>query len=94
MDTLKDILTVIGIIIVLLFVVAGLTKCQQDSYEAENHLQPIDGYTYLVYDPDTLVIYYQEENGIGHKGFGYMAPYYSEYGKLCRWVNNKIVEIE
>lgn len=94
MDTLKDILGVIGIIIVLLFLVVGLTKCQQNSYEADRHLQPIDGYTYLVYDPDTLVIYYQEKDGIGYKGFGYMAPYYSEHGKLCRWVKNKIVEIK
>lgn len=94
MDTLKDILFIIGVIVVLLFLAVGLTKCQQNSYEADRHLQPIDGYTYLVYDPDTLVIYYQEKDGIGYKGFGYMAPYYSEHGKLCRWVKNKITEIE
>lgn len=90
----KDIFTGIAALALLIFLVIYLNKCQQNSYEAENHLQPIDGYTYLVYDPDTLVIYYQEENGIGYKGFGYMAPYYSEHGKLCRWVKNKIVEIE
>ena len=90
----KDIFTGIAALALLIFLVIWSNKCQANSYEAENHLQPIDGYTYLVYDPDTLVIYYQEENGIGYKGFGYMAPYYSEHGKLCRWVKNKIIEIE
>ena len=90
----KDIFIGIAALALLIFLVIYLNKCQANSYKAENHLQPIDGYTYLVYDPDTLVIYYQEENGIGYKGFGYMAPYYSEHGKLCRWVKNKIIEIE
>ena len=90
----KDIFTGIAALALLILLVVYLNKCQTNSYEADNHLQPIDGYTYLVYDPDTLVIYYQEENGIGYKGFGYMAPYYSEHGKLCRWVKNKIIEIE
>ena len=90
----KDIFTGIAALALLIFLVIWSNKYQANSYEAENHLQPIDGYTYLVYDPDTLVIYYQEENAIGYKGFGYMAPYYSEHGKLCRWVKNKIIEIE
>ena len=66
MDTLKDILVIIGVIVLILFIAFGISKCQQDSYEAYKHLQPIDEYTYLVYDPDTLVIYYQEKDGIGY----------------------------
>ena len=90
----KDIFIGLAVLALLIFLVIYLNKCQANSYEAENHLQPIDGYTYLVYDPDTLIIYYQEKDGLGYKGFGYMAPYYSEHGKLCRWVDNKIVEIK
>lgn len=45
--------------------------------------------TNLVFDETTLIIYYQfEVNGVG-----YMAPYISENGKYCRFINEKIVEV-
>lgn len=44
----------------------------------------------LVYDSNTLVIYYKFKTSY----YGYMAPYYSESGKLCRYIDGQIVEIE
>lgn len=46
--------------------------------------------TDLVYDYRTKVIYYQVRNG---KKIACMLPYLSENGKLCRLVEDKIVEI-
>ena len=94
MEIIKDIIIVVTIIGLAILLAIGLTKCEKKHYTDELYLQPIDGYTYLVYDPNTLVIYYQEKDIYGSKGFGYMAPYYSEHGKLCRWIDNKIVEIK
>jgi len=50
-------------------------------------------YTGLVFDHQTKVIYYmlQEQVGMGIRGF--MAPYISENGKFCRFIDNQIVEI-
>ena len=54
-------------------------------------------YSGLVFDHQTKVIYYmlQEKVGTGcYASFtGHMAPYISENGKFCRFIDNKIVEI-
>lgn len=44
----------------------------------------------LKYDTNTLVIYYRFDGNYG----SYMCPYYSENGKLCRYIDGRIVEIE
>lgn len=48
------------------------------------------GDTPMIYVKDTKVIYYQYF--YSHKG--YMAPYYNEYGQLCRYIDGQIVPIE
>lgn len=45
----------------------------------------------LVFDCNTKVIYYNFDSFNDKKG--YMAPYISENGKFCRFIDNKIVEI-
>ena len=47
--------------------------------------------TNMAYDINTKVIYYafwDEESDMS-----FMAPYISENGKFCRFIDNKIVEI-
>lgn len=57
----------------------------------------IDGVDYLVYNSDTLIIYYifstSEKHGSYSYGYSYFAPYISENGKFCKYVNNEIIEI-
>lgn len=47
--------------------------------------------TNLVYDQNTKVIYYNYDSYKNKRG--YMAPYISENGKFCRFIDNQIVEI-
>ena len=45
--------------------------------------------TNLVYDVNTKIIYYKELD----KHNEYMCPYISENGKYCRFIDDKIVEV-
>ena len=49
--------------------------------------------TYIIIPPLMLYIVFNE--CVGNSGCGYMAPYYSENGKLCTYdaEKKKIVEI-
>lgn len=74
---------IVGLILVGVLVL-GLTGCKDDS------VHPIVIKTGIGYDVvamgDTGVLYY----ATGYK----LAPYYSKNGKLCRWENGEIVEID
>ena len=48
----------------------------------------------LVYDLNTKIIYYAFTDGNSKYSHGFMSPYYSENGKLCRFINGEIQEIE
>lgn len=48
---------------------------------------------YLAYDLQTKIIYYRFTSGTLNNRTSYMSPYYSENGKLCRYMNGNIVEI-
>lgn len=48
----------------------------------------------LVYDVNTQIVYYAFMDGTGQSSHGFMSPYYSENGKLCRFINGGIQEIE
>lgn len=56
-------------------------------------LYEIESENGLVYDKDTRIVYYMIQNGIGDLSTGFMSPYYSENGRLCKYENDKIVEI-
>lgn len=51
----------------------------------------------LVYNLDTRVVYYMFGTckivGNAGSGYSYFAPYISENGKFCRYINDEIVEI-
>ena len=57
----------------------------------------IDGKDYLAYSLDTHVVYYMFSTAetVGNLGYGYsyFAPYISENGNFCRYINDEIVEI-
>lgn len=57
----------------------------------------IDGKETLVYSTETRVVYYMFSTyeSVGYQGYGYsyFAPYISENGRFCRYINDEIVEI-
>ena len=101
--------TIILLVVMLIFAMCFLTGCgiftegTEAVYEevvATNmsNFRTIEGKEYLVYSLDTSVIYYMfstNEVFPGPYGFGYsyFAPYISENGNFCRYINNEIVEI-
>lgn len=44
---------------------------------------------YVVADKDTHILYIKYSNGYR----GYLSPYYSENGKLCKYEDGKIIEV-
>lgn len=94
-------------ILILLFVVmlgvCILSGCGTSSNAADKaaneaaHFVPIDEKGYLSYNEDTGVVYYMfsTTESYGHQGYGYtyFAPYISENGNFCRYVDGQIVEI-
>lgn len=59
-----------------------------------NEIVPIKDSNYLYYDRNTKVVYIVTAECRGYDGYGFMSPYYSENGLLCRYINDKIVEIK
>ncbi len=55
----------------------------------------IEGENDLYYYSTTHIVYITFNECAGYPGYGYMAPYYSESGKLCTYdINTKqIVEV-
>lgn len=63
-----------------------LTGCCDDPNDIMyDPFDDIKGHNQLYYDNETLIVYY----ATGYQ----LAPYYSENGKLCRYVDGEIVEI-
>lgn len=48
----------------------------------------------LCYDIYTNIVYITFQTGVGRSAVGYMSPYYSENGKLCRYVDGELIELE
>lgn len=78
------------------------TNAQEKSYPCNDYFEcfeVIKSKDYLSYDKETHIIYYlikQQESASGYRGFGYtyFAPYISENGKFCKYIDDKIVEID
>ena len=94
----------IGATLAILLAMAGCASEVQDSNEAESAKisdsapshDDHSGVTKrinsnLKYDENTKIVYYYTTS-IG--GFSYMAPYYSENGKLMRYIDGEFVEVD
>lgn len=77
---------IVKLIVSLLFciLVLSLIGCKK---QGDTNLRM--GYSELVYDPNTHIIYY--DNGV--YGGSVWTPYYSENGNMCRYENGEIIEI-
>ena len=81
----------------------SLTACATTSNSSDNaaiemsNFKVIEGKEYLAYSLDTRVVYYMfstssDSGYVGH-GYSYFAPYISENGNFCRYLDEEIVEI-
>ena len=80
---MKKIIIILGILMCF-----SLTGCANTSsgfrdYDIHSHLISIEGEDDLYYYSTTHVVYIVFNECAGYSGYGYMAPYYSENGRLC-----------
>lgn len=75
-----------------------LTGCStsEGSKDYDEHANLIQIDDKLYYYQSTGVVYIVFNEGIGYQGYGYMSPYYSANGNLCRYdlATQSIIEIE
>ena len=80
------------------FSLTGCTNTQEGlkDYNIYSHLISIDGENDLYYYSTTHIVYIVFNEGNNYGGYGYMAPYYSENGKLCIYdvKAKEIIELE
>ena len=88
------VLLVLAAMIFVLFAGCGV-KNSDSVMQDLTKFKVIEGRECLQYDPDTRVIYYLFSTCVsgGYHSYSYMAPYISENGRYCRYVNDEIVEI-
>lgn len=70
------------------------TSNEPNEYYSYSHLMLIEGENDLYYYSTTHIVYIIFDKGFGQ--YGYMAPYYSENGRLCVYDTEKkeIIELE
>ena len=89
---------VIGLAVIVALILL-INSVSTTSYEPDlaaletANFKTIDGSKTMVYNSDTKVVYYMFSTGKSYRGYGYMAPYISENGNFCRYINDEIVEI-
>lgn len=87
-------ISIIIVIISLIFALSGCVMEGRKNYESHADLIHIDNQLY--YYNDTKIVYIVFNENTGYAGYGYMSPYYSSNGNLCKYDTNthSIVEIE
>ena len=91
------------LLIAVVLLVCSLTACGTESNEPDesaanfSNFKVIEENDYLSYNLDTRVVYYMFSTSetLGYNGYGYtyFAPYISENGNFCKYINDEIVEI-
>jgi len=90
----------LGMSVMMLF---GIVGCNDESnntnvnyYSKDKlvHLHQIESDREdLYYDDETGIVYFLFDLGVADYKTGYMCPYYSKNGKLCKYENGQIMEI-
>lgn len=79
-----------ALIICLLFC-SGCTECTEENLESraeQEQIEYVDFTEDIVADEETHILY------VYYSYQGYLSPYYSENGKLCKYEGGKIIEVE
>ena len=94
------------VLVLLVLTVSTLCGCDYENsgfYDRSNiftvipdTMKVIDGEDSLVYHRDTKVVYIMItlRREYNYDAAGYFAPYISENGNYCRYIDNQIVEIK
>lgn len=94
----RTIILLVALIMVLTLVGCGKAIDKKDENVMKTAgFKQIENEETLFYSEETKVVYYifsmSGQSGYAGFGYGYMAPYISENGKFCRYINDEIVEI-
>ncbi len=95
----KRTIALLMMVVLMLTLLAGCgptTKLEEnEALSNSTHFRQIEERDDLWYDRDTKIIFYiiTTERMDVCQGYGYMAPYISENGKYCKYINDEIVEI-
>lgn len=77
-------------LITCLLFCSGCTEKNLESRAEQGQIRYEDFTEDIIADKDTHILYIMYSNGYR----GYLSPYYSENGKLCKYEDGKIIEVE
>lgn len=80
---------ILSVLIICLLFCTGCTEENLDSRAEQGKIRYEDLTEYVVADKDTHILYVRYSSGY----IGYLSPYYSENGKLCKYEDGKIIEV-
>lgn len=85
---------VVAILMVAVVIASGYKpEAGKQNYTENCNMISLPNSKGLYYREETKIVYIIfNEVGAG-SGYGYMAPYYSENGNLCKYENGKLIEI-
>lgn len=84
----------------LLLAAILLTGCATNVEDSVGNVAVENGWFYrindtpMVYDKDTRIMYYLFSKCTTNRGYGYMSPYYNEYGQMCYYVDGQIIPVK
>ena len=93
---MKKIIVILGILMCFSLTGCTSTNIGSKDYDIHSHLISIEGENDVYYYSTTHIVYVVFNECAGYSGYGYMAPYYSENGKLCVYdvKAKEIIELE
>ena len=77
-------------LIICLLSCSGCAEENLESRAEQGTIEYVDFTKRIIADKDTHILYVKYS--AGHKA--YLSPYYSENGKLCKYEDGKIIEVE
>lgn len=80
---------IVSLLILCLFFCTGCTEENLESRAEQGLIEYEDLTEYVVADKDTHILYIRYSSGYK----GYLSPYYSKNGKLCKYEDGKIIEV-
>lgn len=81
---------ILCVLIICLLFCSGCTEENLESRAGKGLIEYVDLTEAIIADKDThiLYVYYSKRYN------SYLSPYYSENGKLCKYEDGKIIEVE
>jgi hypothetical protein len=81
---------ILCVLIICLLFCSGCTEENLGSRAEKGLIEYVDLTEAIIADKDTHILYVYYSKGYN----SYLSPYYSENGKLCKYEDGKIIEVE